>query len=211
MLNKIKAYNDFFTLEHRKSFELIEGQGKTMVSAPHSVAQIRRGKLKDAEPQTGVIAKLLHDDLDIPIIYKTKNMGDDANFDTNSDYKKALIEYITNNKIKLLIDLHQLSPSRKEKIDICTGKLKNIDNPEIINVFFNEFLLANIGNIQIDKPFSGSLPTTIVTYVRNITGIQSLQIEINSNLLYERFPDYNFKAVYQSIKKAICTIERNLI
>lgn len=211
MLNKIKEYNDFFTLEHRQSFELIDGQGKIMISAPHSVAQIRRGKLKDAEPQTGVIAKLLHDDLDIPIIYKTKNMGDDANFDTNSDYKNALIEYIVNNKIKLLIDLHQLSPSRKEKIDICTGKLKNIDNPEIINVFFNEFLLADIDNIQIDKPFSGSLPTTIVTYVRNITGIQSLQIEINSNLLYERFPDYNFIAVYQSIKKAICTIERNLI
>lgn len=211
MLKKIKAYNDFFTLEHRQSFELIDGQGKIMVSAPHSATQIRRGKLKEAEPQTGVIAKLLHDDLDIPIIYKTKNMGDDANFDINSDYKKALIEYIVNNKIKLLIDLHQLSPSRKEKIDICTGKLKNIDNPEIINVFFNEFLLADIDNIQIDKPFSGSLPTTIVTYVRNITGIQSLQIEINSNLLYERFPDYNFIAVYQSIKKAICTIERNLI
>ena len=100
-----KNYEQYFETEKENSFELLAGKGKIIVSAPHSVEQTRQGKKKYAEPQTGAIAKLLHDNLGIPVIYKTKNCGDDANFDEASPYKDALVDYIKENisKIKILI------------------------------------------------------------------------------------------------------------
>ena len=128
-----RQYEQYFSVERDRSFELLEGARKIMLSAPHSVAQTRDGKLKTAEPQTGMLVKLLHDELACPAIYKTKNCGDDANFDEESAYKRALQRYIRTHGVRFLIDLHQLSPDREVQIDIGTGKSKNLAGQDCVN------------------------------------------------------------------------------
>ena len=127
---QFRKYEQFFIEkdENRPSFDLAEGQGAVIISAPHSTEQTRNGKMKYAEPQTGALAQLLHDKLGCHVIYKTKNCNDDANFDKVSSYKQALCDYVKDKKIAFLLDLHQLSPTRRVGVNIGTGKYKNISS-----------------------------------------------------------------------------------
>lgn len=182
---KFRSYEQFFIEkdDNAPSFELLEGQGAVMISAPHSVEQTRNNQVKYAEPQTGALAKMLHDTLHCPVIYKRKNCGDDANFDENCAYKQALCQYVKDNKIALLLDLHQLSPTRKIKINIGTGKYKNVSNRQFIETAIQAFEKQNIGKVAVDKPFGATYPFTVSAYVASICKISCLQIEIHSNAI----------------------------
>lgn len=181
---KAREYEAFFAEPHVRSFELISGSGKVMLSAPHTVRQTREGKPKVAEPQTGVLAKLLHDALDCPVIYKTRNYGDDANFDAVSVYKSAVEEYVREHGVRLLLDLHQLSPRRDVQIDLGTGKFRNIGDTDLINAALRAFTGRKLGVVQIDAPFRGAGASTVSSFIARRCKIPCMQIEINSALLY---------------------------
>lgn len=91
-----------------ESFALLPGTSSVMVSAPHSVSQWRNGVVKVAENSTGALAILAHERLGCPIIFKTANARDDANYDAKSPYRDALAAYVESHDVKLLLDLHQL-------------------------------------------------------------------------------------------------------
>lgn len=51
MKKLVTEYDSFFShLDSAESYELVEGVGPVMISAPHSVIQTREGKPKYAEP-----------------------------------------------------------------------------------------------------------------------------------------------------------------
>lgn len=203
MKSKIEKYKDYFKQPHTESFKLLEGQGLVIVSAPHSVEQTREGKIKFAEPQTGILARLLHDELNCPVIFKTKNCNDDANYDESSSYKDSLSSYIERANIKFLIDLHQLSSKREVCIDFGTSNFNNISNLDCLNILLGEFTIQNIGLVQIDTPFDASCPYTISSYIHNKCKIQSIQIEINSKLLYGELADKYFEKIYIALRNSI--------
>ena len=205
MFDKKKCiyYEEYFSKEHEKSFELLPGKGYVMVSAPHSVEQIRNGKIKYAEPHTGVLAKMVHDALGCPVIFKTKNCGDDANYDKISIYKQALENYIKENNIKFLIDLHQLKPSRRVKINIGTGKNKNIYNMKLLDIMVNAFNSRDVGLLQIDTPFSAAYPYTVSAYIASSCKISCLQIEINTNILQQDSKENKIEKVFDALLEII--------
>ena len=202
MKNSYNEYLKFFqSKESRKSFSLIGGNGCTMVSAPHSVEQTREGKVKYGEYHTGVLARMLYDDLKCPIIFKSFNDNDDANYDEQSAYKESLKKYVIRNNIKYLIDLHQLAPYREVNIDLGTGFGKNISPyPEIIDIAKKHFIGNNISNITIDNPFSAAYPHTISSYIFRECQICCLQIEINSRLISDKYTEFSFDQVLSSLK-----------
>ena len=108
-LNKTLEYERFFSAEHSESFVLLPGAGSVMLSAPHSVTQTRLGKIKIAEKMTGVLALLVRDATGCPVIFKTKNAGDDAGFDRDSDYKRAAEKYVEENGVRLYDVLDRVS------------------------------------------------------------------------------------------------------
>ncbi len=205
---KFLNYEKYFKKEHENSFEILKGKGKVMVSAPHSVAQTRLGKLKYSEPQTGALAHLLHDSLNCHVIYKTKNLGDDANFDENCDYKTALCEFVRQNGIVFLIDLHQLSPRRKELINIGTGDLKNLKEKWHLDLVVSAFANQDIQNLKIDYPFKASYPYTVSAYVSKNCGISCIQIELNSTLVRLGYSECQVEKVYNALKEIILKIQR---
>ena len=205
-----KKYEQYFETEKENSFELLAGKGKIIVSAPHSVEQTRQGKKKYAEPQTGAMAKMLHENLGIPVIYKTKNCGDDANFDAVSPYKDALVEYVKNNKIEFMLDLHQLAPTRDVMIDIGTGKMKNVKNEVFVKVAYDVFEKYDLGKIEIDTPFDASYPYTLSAYVSRNCDISCLQIEMNSKILRTDSKNSKEEKVFSSLVELIGAIEKIL-
>lgn len=206
-----KNYEKYFSENHENSYELLSGTGPVMISAPHSVEQTRNGNIKYAEPQTGALAKMLHEELGCPVIYKTSNKGDDANFDEESSYKNALIEYVKNNNILFVLDLHQLAPYRDVIIDIGTGKFNNIDKMEYVNIVLKSFSARKLGTIQIDVPFDASLPFTVSSFVAKTCGISCLQIEMNSNVVYSESDTAEVEKVFDALSESIMLISKSFL
>ena len=206
-----KSYEKYFSENHENSYELLSGTGPVMISAPHSVEQTRNGSIKYAEPQTGALAKMLHEELGCPVIYKTGNKGDDANFDEESSYKNALIEYVKNNNILFVLDLHQLAPFRDVIIDIGTGKFNNIDKIEYVNIVLKSFSARKLGTIQIDTPFDASFPFTVSSFVAKTCGISCLQIEMNSNTVYSGSDTAEIKKVFDALSEIIMLISKSFL
>ena len=194
-----QKYLQYFNKNRSQAFELIDGKGKVLISAPHCVSQTRNGKIKFSEPHTGVLAKMLHDALGCPIICKLANLGDDANYDEVSDYKDALLDYIVQNDIKFVIDLHQLAPSREVLLNIGTGGYTNLSDEKIVLLLKQKFESYNIRQISIDTPFTGGYPHTVSAFVAREGKIQSVQLEINSRLVIDEFEEFAFKNILDAL------------
>ncbi len=207
-LDMFRHYEAFFAKEHAESFEILHGTGAVMISAPHSVEQTRNGRIKSAEPQTGVLAKMLHENLGCPVIYKTKNCKDDANFDEVSPYKQTLAEYVKQNGIRFLLDLHLLAVTRDVAINIGTGKYKNISRAEYVDAAVKAFETQGFCSILIDTPFAASRPHTVSSHISAACGISCLQIEINSSLVWPVRADFRAGAVYDALAELVRRFSR---
>lgn len=200
---KFHEFENYFYQEHAQSFELLPGKGPVMISAPHSVEQTRNHRKKVAEPQTGALAKMLHSVLGCPVIYKTRNCNDDANFDAVSPYKQALASYIHSNDVAFLLDLHQLASSRKVNISIGTGHGKNISRKEFVDVTVKAFQTRNVQPIGIDSPFAAAYPYTVSSYISSMCKISCLQIEINSSILRLDETNSQTKQVFDTLVELV--------
>ncbi len=201
---KFRKFENYFAAEHENSFELIGGVGTVIISAPHSVEQTRGGIIKYAEPQTGALALCLNDDIGCPVIYKTKNCGDDANYDKVSTYRQALAEYIKGNGILYLIDLHLLSPRRTALINIGTAGMKNVSDAESVGIVCSAFAERGL-SVSIDRPFSGGYVNTVSSAMHRQCGITCMQIEINSKLVYG-CAFSTIQSVYDALKEAVVAL-----
>ncbi|MBQ4640336.1 MAG: N-formylglutamate amidohydrolase [Clostridia bacterium] len=198
MLEKIRAAARARLEEKGEvSFILRQGAGSVMFSAPHCVEQLRNGCIKYAEPQTGLLAEMLHEGLHCPIIRKQNNLNDDANYDAVCPYKDVLSDYVNRQGVRYLMDLHQLAPSREEIINIGTGEYENADE-EVARAVEKCFLKAGIP-VWIDQPFKASYPHTVSAAIHRRCGIQCVQIEINSRLLMEGQGEYCLEKVYRCL------------
>lgn len=176
--NGLAAYGD-------KSHVLFAATGsKVMLSAPHNVEQLRNGVIKPKEKETGIIAYVLHKTLGIPAIIKTKNCGDDANDDETSRYRDDLSKYIRDNGIKYLIDLHQLKRTRDTLVDLGVNGYKNFRDTEMADSMVSIFKKHGISNVEIDRPYAASGPNTVSRDIATRNEIDTIQIEINSKLLW---------------------------
>ncbi|MBQ7934605.1 MAG: N-formylglutamate amidohydrolase [Lachnospiraceae bacterium] len=181
---------------------MMEGNSKVMVSAPHAVEHTREGKIRYPEPETAQLAKQLHERLDCPIIYKTANAEDDANYDEKCSYKEALAAYVREHDIRFLIDLHQMAGFRKEQICIGTGYGRNLTEDFDLEACRTPFKERGL-EVSIDSPFAASYPYTVAAYIHRECGIPCLQIEINSNLLREGNGLYAYEQVLEVLEQLV--------
>ena len=186
MFEAIEKYKEYLKKDHEQSFVVLSGNGRVFISCPHAVSQLRNGFLKSAEPETGVMAFILNELYRYPVIIKTSNKGDDANYDEISPYKDECVKQIDENGYKCLLDLHLLNSDRSMDINIGTRGGQNIKDKQILNTVINVFLKHGFDSITIDKPFGAFNPNTISTYVNKHSCIDTLQIEINSKLAYDK-------------------------
>ena len=209
-MSKYARYLRYFRSKlPRPSFKLVKGYGKVMVSAPHAVEQLRNGRRKYAEPYTGVLARFLHDSTGCPVIFKTKNMKDDANHDETSPYRDALAQYVRENGIAYLIDLHQMSAERGLEIDLGTGYGENIAaDPSLLDETINAFRERGFSEITVEKHFPAIYPNTVSAATARGCGIACIQIELNTKLLSNLYRGCRFKDVLSALEDLISALDR---
>lgn len=195
--------------EKNKSFETIKGKMPILISAPHSVRQIRNGKIKGKDIYTGPIAIVLQQETNCHCIYKTKNNNDDANYDIeNNTYKQEILKIIKQNNIKLLLDIHGASDEHGFGVDIATGERKNLNgNEKAIEILVGILKKHNIENIEIDKVFKAKSIHTICKTIAEKTSIPCIEIEIA-----KKFRDINnfsnISKIIEALKEYIIEIEK---
>lgn len=161
------------------------GDIPVLISAPHSVKQIRNGKIKAHEFYTGSIAHCLAKQIGCSCIAKQYLIETSTNDDPNTDdknclYKKTVSNFLQNNKIKLFVDIHGLSSKRDCVVDVCIDSGKNINNMQyvfdlqkIINNKFGE------NSCSIDKYFQASSENVMSKWVYSTYKVSAIQLEIN--------------------------------
>lgn len=186
--------------EHSASFELLEGAGCTMFSAPHAVLQTRNGSVKCAERFTGMLCRMLHDQMGSSVIYKTRHLRDDANHDPVSEYRDALCYFVKAYGINYMFDLHQMKPEREIDVCIGTGRSAHLfGHKELTEIVATHFRWQGIHNIAVDEPFAACHPSTVSATVAARCHIPAIQLEINTRLLMRGYDDYCFVRVLDAL------------
>ncbi len=204
-MNSYERYLKYFKSRlPRRSFAIEAGSGPVMISAPHSVEQTRAGRIKYGEYHTGVLARMLHDETGCHIIYKSHNKHDDANFDRTSPYRDALIDFVKQNGVRLVIDLHQMSAQRSELIEIGTGEGKNVAaDPAAVDELIGCFQKRGFEKIVMDGNFPATYQNTVSASVSRECGIACIQIEFNTRLLSNEFRGCRYSDVLEALKEFI--------
>lgn len=195
---------------HLHSYEILEGTGSVLLSAPHAVLQTRNGRIKQAERYTGMLAKLINTHMNVPCIYKSRHMLDDANHDPASDYRDALVDYVRDHEIRYVLDLHQLAPTRPMALCIGTGEGANLHGGDLaVNIIKDAFSAHGLGPITIDDPFTGGRDHTVSATVSTACKVCALLLELNTALLLEDTAACRFLQVWDALSEAVTALQNN--
>ena len=183
---RIESYNKKFDeyenkpLKEEQTFEVIEGEIPVLLSAPHSVRQLREGKIKGKDRYTGAITIELAKQTNSFAIYKTYNNQDDASYDIeNNEYKEKVLELINKHNIKVFLDIHGAKDTDEFDVDIGTDEKRNLNGKtQILENLIKNLNEKGITKIGIDKKFKACTMHTLTKKIASSTNIACMQIEI---------------------------------
>lgn len=161
-----------------KDYDLNKGNIPIILTAPHTMQQIKEDNtIKLSEPYTKAIALYVSKITNCSSLIKLKDTGIDSNSDNIDDFKLLLNDFIKENNIRLLIDIH--GAKKEREFDIELGTLNNISADfSTINELKESFIENGIKNISVNNPFKGG---GIIRFIYGVTDIDVIQIEINRN------------------------------
>ncbi|MBR4110867.1 MAG: N-formylglutamate amidohydrolase [Clostridia bacterium] len=185
-----------------KSFDVIKGKEKIMLSAPHNVKHIRENCVRPRETKTGTIVKILSKKYNTYGIYKTStDCNNDANWDEKCLYKKEIKKIVEKEKIKCLIDFHGMAAYREQDICIGINGGKNIyTSHDIVDLMIETFHKYGFKNVTIDEPFGAIHEYCVSTYIARECNIPTFQIEINLKYRMAKYKEYQ---KYNDLLKAL--------
>lgn len=160
------------------SFIVVDGDKPLIISCPHSVPQTRGDRIKLAETRTAIFGCILNLELDVPLIFKTKNCKDDANFDLVCKYKDTLVKYINEHNIKCCVDLHIMKPNSKFDTVLGVNGNENLCGKVFVeDIVEGKFKEAGY-NVGVDEVFKASHKGTVSNTVSRVCGVPAIQIEL---------------------------------
>ncbi|MBQ9013412.1 MAG: hypothetical protein IJ094_07670 [Bacilli bacterium] len=176
------ANNEYFgtNVWTEEKYRTLSGNIPVLLSAPHSVNQIRGEDVRDAERYTGGIVRYLSNNANCYGIFQMFTHAD-PNFDSESMYKNGIINLINAYNIKLLIDVHSSTFTDDTDIDIVTNGRKTLLN--MPSLYEKIKSLGIKYNIKVDE---NNIPNKdkeneIIHVASTVCGVPSLRIVINKN------------------------------
>lgn len=185
-----------------KSFEVIKGKEKIILSAPHSVKHIREKSARPRETKTGIIVRALSKKCNTFGIYKnSKNCNNDANWDRECEYKRYIKKLVNKEKIKALVDFHGMAAHREQDVCIGINGGKNIyGNHDIVKHIVHIFNRYGFKNVTIDIPFNAGYEYCVSNYIAKECEIPTFQLEINLKYRSTKYKEYR---KYKDLLKAL--------
>lgn len=121
------ANNEYFgtNVWTDEKYRVLSGNVPVLLSAPHSVNQIRGDDVRDAEKYTGSLVRYLCGATSSYGIFQIFTHSD-PNSDPENDYKNGVVNLINGFNLKLLIDIHSSTFKDDTDIDIVTNSRETI-------------------------------------------------------------------------------------
>ena len=175
--------NNLENEQYDEDYIIKKGSIPILFTAVHTMKQIRKDNtIKLKEPYTKAIALYLNKYFNANCMVKIKDTKLDSNKDNHDEFKKDLIDYVKENDIKLVIDLH--GANKDNDFDIEFGTLNNLTTDfSTLKELENSFIENGITNIVHNDPFKGG---AITQYLFNLKDVDAIQLEINY-----KYRDYN--------------------
>lgn len=178
------ANNEYFgtNVWTEEKYRVLSGKIPVLLSAPHSVNQLRGDDVRPAEKYTGALARYLSNLTDSYAIFQLFTHADPNN-DENHNYKNAVINIVETYNIKLLIDIHSTSFKDDSDIDVVTNLRGTLGNE--LQLVDKLKLIGLKNDVVIDennKP-NKEVQCEIISVVSLVCGIPAMRIILNSNKL----------------------------
>lgn len=203
------ANNEYFgtNVWTEEKYRVLSGNFPVLLSAPHSVNQIRGDDVRDAEKYTGAIVRYLSRTTNSYGIFEIFTHAD-PNYDTDHNYKNAIINLIETYNIKLLLDIHSSKFKDDTDIDIVTNNRESLcGNYELIDKFKT---LAIKHGIKVDE---NNVPNKdaeneIIAVSALICGIPSIRLVINNSKLDLESGNDKIESICKTIEEFILQIDQ---
>ncbi|HOZ54393.1 MAG TPA: hypothetical protein PKY25_03610 [Bacilli bacterium] len=174
------ANNNYFgtNLWTEEKFRVLSGDVNILLSAPHSVNQIRNEEVRDAEKFTGGLVRYLSNSTSSYAIFEMFTHAD-PDYDASHYYKDAVVNLVKQNDIKLLLDIHSSLQTRPYDIDVAINGGINIQSNNNLTE-----KLVNLGykysiKVVIDVIFKADKEQMISNKVAKECNIPCIELEIN--------------------------------
>ena len=166
------ANNEYFgtNVWTEEKYRVLSGNVPVLLSAPHSVNQIRGEDVRDAEKYTGALTRFLANATSSYAIFQIFTHAD-PNTDEENVYKNAVVNLVNSYNIKLLLDIHSSTFKDNTDMDIVTNNRETLRGMDYLFDRLKE--LGVKYNIKIDENNVPSL----------ICGIPAMRIVINNKRL----------------------------
>lgn len=144
------ANNEYFgtNVWTEEKYRVLSGSIPVLLSAPHSVNQIRGEDVREAEKFTGSLVRYLSGATNSYGIFELFTHAD-PNTDAENNYRNAIINLVNVYDIKLLLDLHSSTFKDDTDIDIVTNSRETLLGMD--NLFDKLRELGIKYNIKIDE------------------------------------------------------------
>lgn len=178
------ANNEYFgtNVWTEEKYRVLSGNVPVLLSAPHSVNQIRGDDVRDAEKYTGSLVRYLCNATSSYGIFQLFTHAD-PNTDQENDYKNAVINLINSYDLKLLIDIHSSTFKDDTVLDIVTNQRETLLG---MNNLYDKLKELGIKyNIKVDEQNvpNKEKENEIITVSSLLCSIPSIRIVINNKML----------------------------
>ena len=165
----------------------VKGDLPVMVTAPHSTAHVRMGKLKRQEFFTGALAQILHNTTGCHVLYANSLTETDPNYYDDSAFKAKLSGLARESDLRLLIDLHGTGLGQSADIFPGTGEAREflLGNDGYFDALISSSRSSGIG-IGGEDVFPAAKQMTVAKFSARELGLPAIQLEIAQEL---RKPD----------------------
>ena len=198
------ANNEYFgtNVWTEEKYRVLSGSVPVLLSAPHSVNQIRGDDVRDAEKYTGSLVRYLCNATSSYGIFQLFTHAD-PNTDEENDYKNGVINLVNAYNIKLLIDVHSSTFKDDTVLDIVTNARETLRG---MNNLYDK--LKELGakyNVKVDEQNvpNKEKENEIITVSSLLCNIPSIRIVINNKKLDVLNDEKTFENIIKVIEEFI--------
>jgi len=169
--------------EHTSWFEVMEGDGKIIITAPHATKPFREGKYRFSDGGgSGALAEMLNKLTGATVIVTTYPSPSDPNYYDDNTFKAEIKKQIARHKPLLLLDIHGSHGFRPYDVDFGTMDGKSLLGDEKALVRLMDYLKnEGVANFSYNY-FAAAKNQTITKFASNLD-VPTIQMEISSTWL----------------------------
>jgi hypothetical protein len=161
-------------------FVVVPGSVPVVVTAPHATRPRREGMYRFSDGGgTAALAELLHDRCGVTALYTTQEGPSDPNYYDDNAFKVALAGTLSEQRPRLVLDIHGSNPARPYDVDLGTMSGRSLlGDSRLVEDLAQAFQREGLTNLSRDF-FAGSKHATIVKFA-SARGVPAVQLEFNA-------------------------------